>query len=605
MPNLQQLPVPRRFCLLYNSGMPSDVDPFIRSIADLDFTPRQPVYPSPDDWRDVVIYEIMIDRFDDGRDRPPYDGTSRGNPHDPEVYQHFQGGTLNGITRRLDYIQGLGISAIWITPPFKQMAHDDVSYHGYAIQDFLRIDPRFGTTEDLRRLVAEAHRRQIAVLLDVVFDHAGDVFAYKKPEARVWHRGKRFNFGHWRRGDGSGEPAGDNPGPDDAIWPVELQTPDAFFRMGAMRDTGTAKGLEATRGDFFASKGLDLTEPGVVSVMIDIFKYWIAVTDIDGFRIDAFRHIELDAGRHFCHAIREYARSIGKRNFMLLGEIVTDDASVAPYTGSNAPAADEKGVTRRALLDCVFDFPLHDALCKTFAEKKSPAVISRHWDFLHRYFRDHAEAGKHYVRFFENHDFGSGHHRRLLHNDPDSDLGIAVAAFVLLSQGIPCLYYGSEQGFDGGGDNDRYVRECMFGGNLGAFGTTAMHFFNPDHRIYRAIARLAAVRRDQPVIRYGRQYFRRTSADGETFTHPDTGDSVLAFSRVLDVRQLVVAINLSQKTRSDWIETDARLWPAGKTVRDLLGDTGTRVVEAVAQQATKVRVTLPPRGVAVLALESA
>jgi len=583
--------------------MSVQADPFIRSTAGLNFSPRGIVHPSPPDWRDVVIYEIVLDRFDDGRDRPAYQQQSHATgKHEPNAYQKFQGGTIKGITRRLDYIQGLGMNAIWITPPFKQFAHDQGSFHGYAIQDFLRVDPRFGTTEDLRELTAEAHRRQMYVLLDVVFDHAGDVFAYKGGKPLEWHSGKRFDMGFWRKGDGSGEPAGDDPGPDDAVWPVELQTPEAFFRMGSMRDTGVAKDAEATRGDFHGSKALDMSNPRVVSVMVDVFKHWIAATDVDGFRIDTFRHIELAAGRQFCHAIREYALSIGKRNFLLLGEIVSDDLTVARYTGSNSPASDEKDQTRRAMLDAVFDFPLHDALGKTLRGRQSAAAIRGHWDFLHRYYRDTAEAGKHYVRFTDNHDFGAGDHKRLLHGDRDPNLGILGTAFVLLSQGIPCIYYGAEQGFDGGGDDDRYVRECMFGGRLGAFGTTEVHFFDPAHPIYQATARLAEIRRSEPILRYGRQYFCRTSSDGRTFTHPATPDSFLAFSRVLDAAQLVVVLNLSRKQRTEWVEVDGRLWPQGRTVVDLFGDNGTYVIEPAAELTGRIEVKLPPRGVAVLKL---
>src|SRR5688572_13941382 len=108
------------------------------SVNDIDFTPRSPVFPSPVDWRDQFIYQLLIDRFDDGKDHPAYDpaAASRGN-RDRAHAHHFQGGTLNGITRRLDYIKNLGCTAVWISPPFKQRQDDPTSYHGYGIQDFL------------------------------------------------------------------------------------------------------------------------------------------------------------------------------------------------------------------------------------------------------------------------------------------------------------------------------------------------------------------------------------------------------------------------------------------------------------------------------------
>ena len=575
-------------------------DPFICSVADLSFAPHGAVHPSPADWRDVVIYELMIDRFDDGRDRPMYDPASppESKTHPPEAYLHFHGGNLRGVTRRLDYIQGLGINAVWITPPFKQCSFSDDSYHGYAIQDFLRIDPRFGTTDDLRDLVAAAHARGMYVLLDVVFDHAGDVFGYAGREGRQWSKGQRFDVGFWRGSDG--KPVGDEIGPDDAVWPIELQSPDAFFRMGSTLEAGAAREAEATRGDFHSSKALDMTNPAVVSAMIDVYKYWIAVTDVDGFRMDTFRHIEPEAGRRFCSAIREYAMSIGKRNFLLLGEVVADDPTVARFAGSNSPDCHEQDKTCRAMLDAVFDFPLHHSLGPTLRGKQSPEAIRNHWKFLNNYFRDPAEAGRHYVRFAENHDFGAGDSSRLLHGDSDPRLAVMAAAFVLMSQGIPCLYYGAEQGFDGGGKDDRFVREGMFGGDLGAFGTKGVHFFNPQHPIYKAISRLAEIRRNEAVLRCGRQLFCKTSTDGTTFTHPGTVDCTLAFTRVLDRREVLVVMNLSRMPRNDWIELDAKYWPAGRPVVEQFGNLGMFKVEPAHDTATKVRIGLPARGVAVL-----
>src|SRR4051812_1188646 len=111
------------------------------SVNELDFTPRQDVFRSPRDWRDHPIYQLMIDRFDDGGDHPPYhpNEAKRGG-RDAESAHHFQGGQIKGITRRLDYIKGLGCTAVWISPPFKNRQDDPGSFHGYAIQDFLNVD---------------------------------------------------------------------------------------------------------------------------------------------------------------------------------------------------------------------------------------------------------------------------------------------------------------------------------------------------------------------------------------------------------------------------------------------------------------------------------
>src|SRR5215218_8507664 len=168
------------------------------SVSEIDFAPRGPMFPSPVDWRDQFIYQLLIDRFDDNKEHPPFDpnSTPRGGRDRSRAY-HFQGGTLKGVTRRLDYIKGLGCTAVWISPPFKQRQDDPTSYHGYGIQDFLDIDHRFGTNEDLRELVREAHQRGLYVILDVVINHSGDVWGYAGEGERQhpYNETGRYDFG--------------------------------------------------------------------------------------------------------------------------------------------------------------------------------------------------------------------------------------------------------------------------------------------------------------------------------------------------------------------------------------------------------------------------
>src|SRR5687767_2387780 len=112
----------------------------VTSVKQLDFEPKQEVFPSPKDWRDQFIYQILIDRFDDNKDHPPYDAKTAKRGRDREEGTLFQGGKLAGIMRRLDYIKGLGATAIWISPPFKNRQEWNDTYHGYAVQDFLAVD---------------------------------------------------------------------------------------------------------------------------------------------------------------------------------------------------------------------------------------------------------------------------------------------------------------------------------------------------------------------------------------------------------------------------------------------------------------------------------
>jgi glycosidase len=186
-----------------------------------------------------------------------------------------------------------------------------------------------------------------------------------------------------------------------------------------------------------------------------------------------------------------------------------------------------------------------------------------------------------------------------MHQDPFPQQAVLAIGYLLTSQGIPCLYYGTEQGFDGGGDNDRFIRECMFGGSWGAFETTGVHFFNREHPIYVGIAEVAKVRAKEPALRYGRQYFRETSADGVSFAFPDSGRCTLAFSRILDTDEVLVAMNLDALPREDHITVDRDLTPPGCELMDLLNG-GTRQVVAEVDGRAFVRVPLAGHQMAIL-----
>ena len=173
--------------------------------------------------------------------------------------------------------------------------------------------------------------------------------------------------------------------------------------------------------------------------------------------------------------------------------------------------------------------------------------------------------------------------------------------YLLTSLGVPCIYYGTEQGFDGGGDSDKYIRECMFGGKWGAFNTTGQHFFNSDHPIYKRTAQIAAVRQKEPALRYGRQYFREISGNGVDFGYPMDGKCTLAYSRILDDTEILIALNLDSTPRNDFVTVDANLTPAGKKMINLL-DPGVTTPVQITGQRHAVRIGLHPHEIAILKL---
>jgi glycosidase len=565
----------------------------LKSIKDLSFKPACEVFSSPVDWRDTFIYFLLVDRFDDNRDHSPFDPANANRGRGLNQGKVFQGGNLKGVIRRLDYIKALGANAIWLSPIFKNRIEKEDSYHGYGIQDFLQVDPRFGNKEDFQELVKQAHKRGIYIIQDIILNHTGDNWGYPGDfPYYYWEEAPGpFDFGLWREVD----PA---PGfqPDDAIWPIEFQNINYYKRRGQIRDWNGPD--EALNGDFLSLKELDLSK--ALDSLIKVYKYWIATTDIDGFRLDTVKHMESSSTAIFCNAIREYTRSIGKHNFFLFGEIVADDITLQQYIGRNSRIA---GTNERfPSLDAALDFPLYFILEEVIKGFSDPKLLRDRYDRFKTMYADHGEAGEYFVTFVDNHDQMSRPYRRFLNGNSYWEQAVLAIGYLLTSQGVPCIYYGTEQGFDGGGNHDSFVRECMFGGKWGAFDTTGVHFFNKQHRIYQAISKIAKIRSGEPALKYGRQYFREISGNGQDFGHPLSGDCTLAYSRILDDTEILIAMNLSANPRNDYITVDYNLMQPGTRLIDLL-DFAQRATVELRNDRNAVRIKLTGHQMAILKKE--
>jgi glycosidase len=504
-------------------------------------------FPSPEDWRDQRIYFLLVDRFNNPGAaplHPPWDG----------AVDRFQGGTFNGVRAQLDYLRDLGMTALWLSPVLKNCQYSPFTYHGYGIQDFLQVDPRFASDppaaqkkaklveDELQALVDAAHARGIYVIFDIVLNHTGDVFAYVLDDGRrvseAGWRDREYAI-NWR--DSGGQPRADwvtppsNPPSDAVVWPEELQRNELFRKQG--------KGGEAG-GDFASLKELvsGFTESNpregfhfpVRNVLIRAFQYLIAKYDIDGFRIDTLKFIEPDFAQVFGNAMREFALSIGKKNFFTFGEVYDNEETIARFIGRHAgERGDMMGV------DAALDFPLFFRLPGAAKGLVAPAelvgVFEHRKDVQRDLISSHGEAGRFFVTFLDNHD----QHQRFYFSEPGNpdrfadQLTVGVACLYTL-QGIPCLYYGTEQALHGAGGADLAVREALWG---------KPNAFDRTHAAYRAIRELGAVRDSEPALRYGRQYFRPLSGDGVHFGISPFRGGVLAFSRILNDREVIVVAN--------------------------------------------------------------
>src|SRR6056297_2930032 len=162
----------------------------MKSIDDFDLndiTKDRDYYPSPEEWEEQTLYFLLVDRFSNGEENEmynpetDYENALQGEETEQEWLEagdKWNGGTLQGIKSKLDYFKQLGVNAIWVSPIFKQVNFQE-SYHGYGIQNFLAVDPHFGSKEDLQELVNAAHEKGIYIILDIILNHSGDVFAYE------------------------------------------------------------------------------------------------------------------------------------------------------------------------------------------------------------------------------------------------------------------------------------------------------------------------------------------------------------------------------------------------------------------------------------------
>ncbi|RQD79372.1 MAG: alpha-amylase, partial [Halanaerobium sp. MSAO_Bac5] len=242
----------------------------IESLNLKEITQNKDFFKSPEAWDEEIFYFLLVDRFNsDQEDYPLYDPekdyenaiqNEEGKKQWMEAGDKWIGGSLKGISEKLDYLKGLGISVIWISPVLKQPSFSN-NYHGYGIQNFLEVDPHFGSKEDLKELVDKAHSMGIYIILDVIINHSGDVFAYKSDDPA--YNGQEYEVEAFRNGDGIADidpqnPDYENSWPEGGVWPEELFKLSTFSRKGYITDWDNDP--EYREGDFYSLKNINTGE---------------------------------------------------------------------------------------------------------------------------------------------------------------------------------------------------------------------------------------------------------------------------------------------------------------------------------------------------------
>lgn len=490
-----------------------------------------------------VIYFVLPDRFengDPGNDRGGIAGDRLKNGFDPASKGFFQGGDLKGVMKRLDYVQALGATAIWLTPVFKNKAvqggpgTESAGYHGYWVTDFTTVDPHLGTDADFKALVDAAHARGLKVYMDIIANHTADViyFAECEGKAECTYR-SRADYPYARRGGLKGKAinggfAGDQVMTADNFakltdpnfaYTVKVKPEERTIKVPAWlndpiyyhnRGNSTFSNESSTMGDFVGLDDLMTENPRVVAGMIDVFGGWIDRFGIDGYRIDTARHVNPEFWAAFVPAMQARAKAKGIPNFHIFGEAAWSELEIGL-------------LQRHTVVDklpAVLDFAFATAVQQVVAEGKPTAALAKLFMGDAMYAGGEATALQ-LPTFIGNHDQGRFGMFVMKANPNAGDDELLVRTklgheMLLTLRGVPTIYYGDEQGFAGKG-NDQAARQSMFASTTPDYlsdkliGTTATHgqaHFGTDHPLFRTIATLAKLRRATPALSHGRQVTR-------------------------------------------------------------------------------------------------
>jgi alpha-amylase len=464
-----------------------------------------------DDWRDEVIYQVLVDRFANGDNNNDYQVR-------PGYLARFQGGDWQGLIDHLDYVKELGVTTLWISPVVKNVETDaDVdSYHGYWAQDLTQTNPHFGDLAQLRKLTAAAHDKQLKVVLDIVTNHMGQVFYYDMnlnghPDIYIGGSGPLQGAGsksdvvRITEYDPDWDPRGvqaftslGNAGrapiifiQDPAINRVPpngvLGTARAYHGFGRILNYDDEK--QRLIGDFPGGLKDVATElPEVRAELIDLYTRWAELADLDGFRIDTVKHVEYDFWTEFATKVRQRLAPQGKSKFLMFGEAFDgNDKLLGSYT-------------QPGMLDSVFYFSQHFQVFRDVFQNAHDENQQKGTDQIKKLWADRAvnyntqpQAGgigvapsKALVNFMDNHDVS----RFLFEAQGDKEALRNALVLLMTEEGIPCVYYGTEQDFAGG--NDPANREVLWDTGFPTNGET-----------FQRLSKLSKLRTKYPGLRRG------------------------------------------------------------------------------------------------------
>ncbi len=431
-----------------------------------------------------VLYMLMPDRFAQSAGHNPQIKGMRAYKEDRSQPSLRHGGDLNGIREHLDYFNELGVTALWLTPVLENDSPDDErgysTYHGYATTNYYRVDPRFGTNDDYRRLCDEAHQKGLKVVMDMIFNHSG----FEHPWTHDMPTKDWLNLPEWLdESKGTSNPSG-----------TSFQ--QTSYKLTPVKDPYASKiDLKETVDGWFVPTMPDLNQrnPHLMTYLIQNSKWWIETVGIDGIRMDTYPYADAKAMARWMKELdEEYP------NFNTVGETwVTEPAYTASWQKGS------KLSKENSYLKTVMDFSFFDKLSQAKNEE-----TDAWWQGMNRLYNSFVydylyEDPTHVMAFIDNHDTD-----RFLGNGHDSLMLKQALALLMTVRRIPQMYYGTEIMMNGTKEvTDGNVRKDFPGGFPGddhnAF--TREGRTKAEQQMFQWTSRLLHWRQGNEVITKGKQ----------------------------------------------------------------------------------------------------
>ncbi len=483
------------------------------------------LHVSSPDWPEQIIYFLMLDRFADG---DPANNDQGAGEYNPEDASRYSGGDLSGVINQLDYIEGLGATAVWITPPVANQWWNPLvnfsGYHGYWAENFKQVDAHYGDLETYQALSDALHQRGMVLIQDIVTNHTGDFFTYSDENGQIKYDASqpsenvRFNSESVPVTAPSQAPFDQNRVTD----PDHRQA--AIYHWTPMI-TDFSNEQQLLTYQLADLDDLNSENPEVRQALRDSYAYWIENVGVDAFRVDTVLYAEHDFWNDFMYSpdaqtpgMKSVAAETGREEFFAFGEAYV---SSDPFDSSgDRRVASYIGTAEKPELDAVLNFPLYFTINRVFAEGAPTDYLTYRLETA----QDTSIFPNPFVipNFLDNHDVAR-------FSAKGNIGGLKQATMLLMTiPGIPVIYYGTEQGFT-------EQRPAMFAEGWGSGG---QDHYDRHSELYQHIAALAEMRKAEPLFTQGSLTVLQDNMNGP---------GVFAFRRDFEDETALIIFNTSDR----------------------------------------------------------